>query len=71
MLGVDDLKILLNDWPYGIDVRIYHLVVWTKFGYDEDPATGDLTAAARQSISQYVDRTFGDKISDRSHVGLQ
>ncbi|KAH0033400.1 hypothetical protein KCU78_g2499, partial [Aureobasidium melanogenum] len=23
----DDIKILLNDWPYGIDTRIVHLVV--------------------------------------------
>lgn len=26
-----DYKILFNDWPYGIDPQIIHLVVWTKF----------------------------------------
>ena len=26
----DDVKCLLNDWPYGLDGRIKHLVVWTS-----------------------------------------
>ncbi|TIA33393.1 hypothetical protein D6C79_08974, partial [Aureobasidium pullulans] len=38
----DDIKILFNDWPYGIDTRIVHLVVWVKFPFEEDPVTGDL-----------------------------
>jgi hypothetical protein len=55
----DDIKILRNDWPYGIDRRITHLVVWTKFSLEEDPATGDLTDAARAEIDAYVRKTFG------------
>lgn len=58
----DDFKILVNDWPYGIDPRILHLVVWTKFDLEEDPATGDLTDQARKEIDDFVTRTF------RSHV---
>lgn len=54
----DDLKILCNDWPYGIDKRIVHLVVWTKFALKENPETGDLTAAARAEIDAYVQKTF-------------
>lgn len=57
-LHLDDVKILYNDWPYGIDEKIVHLVVWTKFELEEDPATGDLTTEARKSIDEYVDRTF-------------
>ncbi|KAF6810977.1 hypothetical protein CSOJ01_06044 [Colletotrichum sojae] len=53
-----DLKILYNDWPYGIDERIVHLVVWTKFELEEDAATGDLTEVARGEIEAYVDKTF-------------
>ncbi|OHE90670.1 hypothetical protein CORC01_14031 [Colletotrichum orchidophilum] len=53
-----DFKILYNDWPYGIDGRIVHLVVWTKFELEENPATGDLTERAREDIDQFVDRTF-------------
>ncbi len=63
----DDIKVLCNDWPYGIDKRIVHLVVWTKFALDEDPATGDLTDAARAEIDAYVRRTFSKMPLD--HVG--
>ncbi|KAI0175591.1 hypothetical protein GGR52DRAFT_319046 [Hypoxylon sp. FL1284] len=62
----DDVKILCNDWPYGIDPRIVHLVVWTKFDLAEDPATGDLTDEARAEIEQYTQKTFGSRIS-RDH----
>lgn len=58
----DDVKILWNDWPYGIDEKIVHLVVWTKFELDEDPVTGDLTDEARAAIAEYVRKTFGSRI---------
>ncbi|KAH8884449.1 hypothetical protein GQ53DRAFT_752054 [Thozetella sp. PMI_491] len=54
----DDIKILWNDWPYGIDQKIVHLVVWTKFDLEEDPTTGDLTAEARAEIDAFVRKTF-------------
>ncbi|CAK7565615.1 MAG: hypothetical protein SEPTF4163_003537 [Sporothrix epigloea] len=55
----DDVQILCNDWPYGIDERIVHLVVWTKFPLTEDPQTGDVTDSTRAAIAAYVDTTFG------------
>ncbi|KAJ4271881.1 hypothetical protein NW762_000590 [Fusarium torreyae] len=58
----DDYKILWNDAPYGIDPRIVHLVVWTKFNLEEDPETGDLTDKARKEYDDFVTRTF------RSHI---
>lgn len=54
----DEIKILRNDWPYGLDERITHLVVWTKFGIEEDPATGDLTERAREQIDAFVRKKF-------------
>lgn len=63
----DDINILRNDWPYGIDKRIIHLVVWTKFALQEDPATGDLTDEARAEVDAYVRRTFSKMPPD--HVG--
>lgn len=53
-----DVKILFNDWPYGLDRRIVHLVVLTKFALREDPATGDLTDAARAEVDAFVSATF-------------
>ncbi|KAF5631307.1 hypothetical protein F25303_9712 [Fusarium sp. NRRL 25303] len=58
----DDYKILWNDAPYGIDPRIAHLVVWTKFGLVEYPPTGDLTDKARKEIDDFVTKTF------RAHI---
>lgn len=58
----DDIKILINDWPYGIDPRIVHLVVWTKFILEEDAVTGDLIDESRKEIDDFVAKTF------RSHV---
>lgn len=64
-----DVKILWNDWPYGIDERIVHLVVWTKFELEDDPETDDLTAQARREIDEYVDRVFGERVG-KENVGL-
>ncbi|KAL3963883.1 hypothetical protein ACCO45_000887 [Purpureocillium lilacinum] len=50
----DDVRIIFNDWPYGLDKRIVHLVVWTKFELESDPTTGDLTDKARAAIDNYV-----------------
>jgi hypothetical protein len=53
-----DIKILHNDWPYGLAKGIVHLVVWTKFTLPEDPATGDLTKEMRATIAGFVETTF-------------
>jgi Protein of unknown function (DUF3605) len=53
-----DYKILVNDWPYGIDLEISHLVVWTKFVFETDAETGDLTERARAEIEEFVRGKF-------------
>lgn len=58
----EDIRILYNDWPYGVEDGIIHLVVWTKFDLEEDPATGDLTPRARKEIDNYVKRTFCSRV---------
>lgn len=57
---LDDYIILYNDWPYGVDERIVHLVVWTKFELPADPASeiGDMAAHTRQMVDSFVDATF-------------
>ncbi|KAI9370443.1 hypothetical protein BJX61DRAFT_535636 [Aspergillus egyptiacus] len=59
----EDIRILYNDWPYGLDEDIVHLVIWTKFALEEDPATGDLTEDARKEIDNYVKRMFYSRMS--------
>jgi hypothetical protein len=58
-----DYKILFNDWPYGIDEDVVHLVVWTKFHLEDDPATDDLTPKARAEIEEFVDWIFCDVVN--------
>jgi len=55
----NDVKVLWNDWPYGIDEKIVHLVVWTKFELEDDPETDDLTDRARAEIEGFVEERFG------------
>ena len=60
---IDDFTVLLNEWPYGIDKDIVHLCVWTKFKFDEDPDTGDLTATARKQIDDFVTKIFRSRMN--------
>ncbi|CAG5163914.1 uncharacterized protein ALTATR162_LOCUS6577 [Alternaria atra] len=60
----EDIKILYNDWPYGIDADIVHLVVWTKFELDDDPDTGLSTAESQKQIGDYVQKTFAPKVKE-------
>ncbi|KAK2612243.1 hypothetical protein QQS21_001669 [Conoideocrella luteorostrata] len=54
----EDYKILRNDWPYGIDTDITHLVVWTKFPFEVDPATDMVSQDTRRLIEEFVNATF-------------
>lgn len=56
--GTENVKVLWNDWPYGIDERIAHLVVWTKFWLDEIPGGDKLVPEVEKEIVNYVDKTF-------------
>lgn len=55
-------RILLNDWPYGFDPRIKHLVVWTKFvlPLDPDSEVGDMSPATKRIINDFVEETFAE-----------
>ncbi|EFR03470.1 hypothetical protein MGYG_06468 [Nannizzia gypsea CBS 118893] len=61
-----DYKILRNDWPYGLDHNIVHLVVWlkTRIPVEED-GQGGPTEESRKLIEQFVDKTFTQKIMER------
>jgi Protein of unknown function (DUF3605) len=61
-----DIKILYNDWPYGVDEKIVHLVVWTKFDLEDDPSTDDLTPKARGEIDDFVNRTFCTRVKSEN-----
>ena len=66
----DDFKILRNDWPYGIDSEIIHIVVWMKHELRDDPVTGDLTSECRGLIEAFVARTFQSRVPPEHVSGL-
>lgn len=68
MCETADIKILYNDWPYGIDTDIVHLVVWVKFELEDDAMTGDLTTKQRQQIDEYVDKTFCSRVQPENVI---
>lgn len=64
----EDIKILYNDWPYGVDDKIAHLVIWTKFDLEEDPVTSDLTIKARKEIDDFVNETFRSRVEPENVI---
>ncbi|TGO90950.1 hypothetical protein BPOR_0045g00130 [Botrytis porri] len=63
-----DYQILRNDWPYGIDEKIVHLVVWTKFALEDDLETGDTREDVKREIQRWVDRVFGEKCGGENEL---
>ncbi|KAF2458420.1 hypothetical protein BDY21DRAFT_342465 [Lineolata rhizophorae] len=57
----NDIQILLNNWPYYIDAKVVHFVVWHKFRLDED-STGQLTSTARKQVLEFMASTFYPRI---------
>ncbi|KAI0879607.1 hypothetical protein GGS24DRAFT_438033 [Hypoxylon argillaceum] len=57
-----DYSILINDWPYGLTPDITHIVVWSRTVIETNPETGDMTMESRQVVSDFVKRSFVDKL---------
>ncbi|QUC22249.1 uncharacterized protein UV8b_06490 [Ustilaginoidea virens] len=53
-----DYAVLLNDWPYGLEPDIAHLVVWTRTPIPTDGDKGDMTPASRALVGDFVQRYF-------------
>lgn len=53
-----DYAILRNDWPYGLEAGIEHLLVWSKVPISVDAERGDVTVESRERIVQFVERVF-------------
>lgn len=53
-----DFKVLYNDWPYHIDQDITHLILWTKWQMEDEPATEEPTVETRREIDEFITRTF-------------
>ncbi|KAK9462788.1 uncharacterized protein V1516DRAFT_671123 [Lipomyces oligophaga] len=57
-----DYKILMNDFPYGFEDGIIHIVVWTKIMIPKLADAADLTEIAREQLQRFVECTFQDPL---------
>ncbi|KAF2725329.1 hypothetical protein K431DRAFT_281284 [Polychaeton citri CBS 116435] len=57
-----DYAVLVNDWPYGFEPGIVHILVWTKIPIAVDDGEGDVTPESRQLIERFVQRFFVDAL---------
>lgn len=57
-----DYSILINDWPYGLDPEIRHIVVWLRTSIATDPDTGDMTPQSRAACEAFIKRQFVDRL---------
>lgn len=62
LADASDYKVLLNDWPYGLEPNITHIVVWTRTLIPTDSETGDLTATSRAQVEDFVKSYFVDTL---------
>lgn len=53
-----DYAILLNDWPYGFEPGIKHILVWSRTPIAVDATRGDVTAESKRIIEEFVERQF-------------
>lgn len=60
----EDYKILPNDWPYGLDEGIVHMVVWLKNKVPAEPPLGHMTAEGCAMVQEFVQRKFIDRVRD-------
>jgi hypothetical protein len=53
-----DYRILINDWPYGLEKNIKHICVWLKNRLPADKTTGRITKEGFDLIQNFVQETF-------------
>ncbi|KAJ4403400.1 hypothetical protein N0V85_005105 [Neurospora sp. IMI 360204] len=57
-----DYCVLLNDWPYGFEPGITHMVVWTRTAIATDDDRGDMTPESRKIVDDFAKRYFVDRL---------
>jgi hypothetical protein len=65
-----DYRVLLNDWPYGFEPGITHIVVWLKTPVPADPETGVITEEGARLIGGFVERYFVQPMRDAGALGM-
>ena len=64
----EDYKILLNDWPYGFEEGIVHIVVWLKTRIPVQEPDGFLLPESKKMLQNFIQGTFIDRLEQ---AGIQ
>ncbi|KAK5113012.1 hypothetical protein LTR85_011034 [Meristemomyces frigidus] len=62
-----DYVVLMNDWPYGLEEGIVHLVAWSKTPIAVDDERGDVTPESRTLIEGFVRSYFVKALGEEGH----
>ena len=64
--NVEDFKILRNDWEYGLEPALRHIVVWLKqrLPVRED---GSLSEEGRKMVDDFIGKEFREKAGEKEH----
>ena len=66
-----DYAILLNDWPYGFEQGIKHIVVWSRTPIAVDDDRGDVTPESRRLIEEFVGRCFVNALAAEANISRE
>lgn len=66
-----DYAILLNDWPYGFESDIKHILVWTRTPIAVDDDRGDVTPESKRIIEDFVERQFVSTLAKEADISLE
>jgi hypothetical protein len=66
-----DYAILLNDWPYGFESGIKHILVWSRTPIAVDDVRGDVTAESKRIIEEFVERQFVCALAKEEGISLE
>jgi hypothetical protein len=62
--------VLANDWPYGFEPGIKHLLVWSRTPIAVDSDRGDVTPESRKLIEAFVGNHFAKQLASDEGISL-
>lgn len=65
-----DYAILLNDWPYGFEPGIKHILAWSRTPIAVDDTRGDVTAESKRIIEDFVERQFVRTLANNAGIDV-
>jgi hypothetical protein len=65
-----DYAILPNDWPYGFEPGIKHILVWSRTPIAVDDTLGDVTSESKRLIEEFVESQFIRALAAEDGISL-